>query len=458
MNNRSLAVNLISMCDIGDSPTTLFATYPCFQWWCQGWCGILHFHVAKEHLAHIHHCHRPQNARKMKVVQCPGNQRTGYVHHHLSFSTHVWHMIYPSTKLYNFFCGHSHSHFKPKSSPKSTTIMITNPDSHPCSPISWCPTTSSSSTLCICHTSLGDCPPPLTIPIASSLADKPLTWSQSQPWSAATTGTHLMITSLVMPQMMSEAKGKGKNKFGEGDSYLDMDEASVSMSHFLPHLHKLPQFLLNYPILLHLFHHHYQNLHHLSQLPPLNTLHRHMYAYTTSLESHFTNPHHSSFCLRGATTIMPPSTPSSLPPHHNHTYRDLSLNSPLQPAQTKLTVQCATSPSPPSSKEKDSKQWSATAPVSLFTPWFFSSSGSTVDHSIAGSPPLYSHITHLATVNPDSTSTLHMQTTHLNSHSHGYHRGINSSIHAIPPIPPLPSLLNIIHTQLPICWWSYNPP
>ena len=44
------------------------------------------------------------------------------------------------------------------------------------------------------------------------------------------TGTHLMITSLVMPQMMSEAKGKGKNKFGEGDSYLDMDEASVSMS------------------------------------------------------------------------------------------------------------------------------------------------------------------------------------------------------------------------------------
>ena len=29
---------------------------------------------------------------------------------------------------------------------------------------------------------------------------------------------------------MSEAKGKGKNKFGEGDSYLDMDEASASMS------------------------------------------------------------------------------------------------------------------------------------------------------------------------------------------------------------------------------------
>ena len=65
-----------------------------------------------------------------------------YVHHHLSFSTHVWHMIYPSTKLCNFFCGHSHSHSKPKSSPKSTTIMITNPDSHPRSPISWCPTTS----------------------------------------------------------------------------------------------------------------------------------------------------------------------------------------------------------------------------------------------------------------------------------------------------------------------------
>ena len=227
---------------------------------------------------------------------------------------------------------------------------------------------------------------------------------------------------------------------------------------FLPHLHKLPQFLLNHPILLHLFHHHYQNLHHLSQLPPLNTLHQHVYAYTTSLESHFTNPCHSSFGSRGATTLMPPSAPSSPPPHHNHTYRDLSLNSLSQPAQTKHTVQCATSPSPPSSKEKDLKWWSATAPASWLTPWFFSSSGSIVDHSIAGSPPPYSHIAHLATVNPDSTSTLHMQMMHLNSHLHGYHRGINSSICAIPPIPPLPSLPNIIHTWGPICWWSYDPP
>ena len=127
----SSAVNLIGMCDIGNSPTTLFATYLHFQWWCQGWCGILHFRVAKEHLACIHHCRRPQNARKMKVIQRPGNQRTGYVHHHLSFSTCVWHMIYPPTKLYNFFRGCSCSCSNPKSSPKSTTITITNPDSHP---------------------------------------------------------------------------------------------------------------------------------------------------------------------------------------------------------------------------------------------------------------------------------------------------------------------------------------
>ena len=349
-------------------------------------------------------------------------------------------MIRPPLKLYNFFRGRSRSRSKPKSSPKSTPITITNPDSRPRSQSADIPPVPSSSTSHIRHTSLGDYPPPLIIPIASpSTNNKPLTRSQSRPLSAVTTGTHSTITSLVTPQMMSRSKGKGKNKVGEGDSYLDMGEASASTS-------RPPS-------------------------PPTR-------AASNSVESSYPSPPISpppsdpSSSLSAATSKHPTSTrmrlhnlfgipltsprrssfgsgstvPSSPPPRHNHTYGDLNLNSPSQPAQTKHTVRRATSPSPPSSKEKDLKRRSATAPASWLTPRFFSSSGSTIDRSIAGSPPPYPHIAHLATVNPDSTSTLQTQTTHSNSHSHSDHRGINSSIHAVPPVPPLPSLPIINHT------------
>ena len=281
---------------------------------------------------------------------------------------------------------------------------------------------------------------------SSSAHSKPLTRSQSRPLSAATTGTHSTITSLVTAQMMSGSKGKGKNKFGEGDSYLDMGEASASASQppSPPTRTASNSIESSYPS------------------PPISpppsepssslsaSTSKHPTSTRIRLHNLFgiplTTPRRSSFGSRGATALVPPSAPSSPPPRHNHTYGDLSVNPPSQPAQKKNIVRRATSPSPPSSKEKDSKRRSATAPNSWLTPRFFSSSVPTADRSTGELPPPYPHNAYLAAVNPDSTSTLHTQTTHSNSHSYGDDRGINSSIHAVPPVPPLPSLPKIIHT------------
>lgn len=252
---------------------------------------------------------------------------------------------------------------------------------------------------------------------------------------------------------MSRSKGKGKNKFGggEGDSYLDMAEVGTSTSRppSPPTRSASNSVESPYPSPP------------ISPPPDLSSslssaTSKHPTSTRIRLHNLFgiplTSPRRSSIGSRGALSPTPVPPPSSPPPRHNHTYGDLSLNSPPQAAQTtKHSIRRATSPSPPPSKDnKDSKRRSATAPASWLTPRFFSGSGSTVDRSNAGSPPPHPHNAHLAAINPDSTSTLHTQTTHSNSHSHshshGDHRGINSSIHAVPPVPPLPSLPKIIHT------------